>query len=448
MIALKSIISTVDKRSVKVYKNIVALFTIKGAAMLIGFVVVPLTLHYLDSTRYGIWITISTFFSWLALFDIGLGNGLRNRLAESVAKNDLTKARIYVSTTYAGLAIIFTGVYVLFYITNLFLNWTSILNTSVEFKDELSLLVRIVFLFFCIQFVLNLINTIALAKQEPALTQAFGLLSNILSLVGIYLLTEYTSGRLIYLGVLLAGVPLVTGLTINIVLFNTRYKSIKPSIKFVHFSELKSLLNIGLKFFLLQIIALIFYQTNIIIIAQLFGPVEVTPYSIAFRYFGIASFVFTTILTPYWSAITDAYTKGEISWIIKVMGSLKRIWLGLFVFVVVLFFLSNILIHIWIGDYVKVDSQLYFVMGVYVLIISLQAIYSSFLNGVGVVMIQFYTAVALAFFHIPLAIFFGRLYGIKGTLFSLIFFGIIQVIVLEIQYRKIINHSDSGIWSK
>ena len=65
----------------------------------------------------------------------------------------------------------------------------------------------------------------------------------------------------------------------------TRYKELRPSYKLICFSELKYLMDLGIKFFLIQIAAVVFYQTNSIIIAQLFGPVEVTPYSIAFKYF-------------------------------------------------------------------------------------------------------------------------------------------------------------------
>ena len=437
-----------SKRSLKAYKNIIALFAFKGVGMVIGFVLVPLTLNYLDPTRYGIWITLSTLITWLSLFNIGLGNGLRNRLAEAIAKNDVTKARIYVSTTYAGLILIFTGVYILFFIANFFLDWTAILNTSKDLKDELSLLVKIVFLFFCIQFVLNLIYTIALAKQEPALTQAFGVLGSLLSLGGIYLLTIYTHGRLIYLGVMLAGVPLITGLIISIILFNTRYKEIRPSIKFVQFSELKSLLNLGLKFFFIQIAAIIFYETNNIIIAQIFGPAEVTPYSIGFRYFGLATFVFSTILTPYWSAFTDAHTKGEIDWIKKVMKNLRLIWLGLFGFVIILFLSSGFVIKLWLGNKVAVNKELYFFIAIYVLINALSAIYSTFLNGTGKVKLQFYMAASLAVIHIPLAIFFCKQFGIIGIMFSTIIIGPISIIFYEVQYKKILHGTAKGIWNK
>ena len=51
----------------------------------ISLVMVPMTLGYVNPVQYGIWITLSSIVGWLGYFDIGFGNGLRNRFAESVA---------------------------------------------------------------------------------------------------------------------------------------------------------------------------------------------------------------------------------------------------------------------------------------------------------------------------------------------------------------------------
>ncbi|MCK7523619.1 MAG: hypothetical protein MZV64_41275 [Ignavibacteriales bacterium] len=63
--------------------------------------IVPVTLNYLGKTEYGIWLTLASILSWLINLDFGLGNGLRNKLAEALALNDIKLARIYVSTAYA-----------------------------------------------------------------------------------------------------------------------------------------------------------------------------------------------------------------------------------------------------------------------------------------------------------------------------------------------------------
>jgi O-antigen/teichoic acid export membrane protein len=338
-----------NKRSAKAYKNILGLFSLKGINIAIGFVMVPLTLNYLDSTRYGIWLTLAAIFNWFSLFDIGLGHGLRNRLVESLAKKDILKARTYISTTYAILIIIFASVFLLFWIINQFLDWTILLNTEVDYREELSLLASFVFFFFCTRFITNLIGNIALARQEPALSELINVSGRIISLLVIYLLTVLTEGRLLYVGITLTSIPVITSFFMSIVIFRTKYKDLRPAFSLINFKELKNILSLGIRFFIIQIAAIVFYQTNNIIIAQLFGPEEVTPYSIAFQYFSIASLTFTIILTPYWSAFTEAFTIGDINWIKKVMKNLKYLWIVMVCCVFILFMISEFVIKFWIG---------------------------------------------------------------------------------------------------
>ena len=61
-----------------------------------GFVSVPLTVHYLGAERYGVWLTISSLLVWVALTDFGLaGNALVNVLSEAVGNDDRGVARQY-----------------------------------------------------------------------------------------------------------------------------------------------------------------------------------------------------------------------------------------------------------------------------------------------------------------------------------------------------------------
>ncbi len=95
------------QRSIEAKKNIAASFLIKGISILISPVLVPLTIDYINPTQYGIWLTLSSIVAWFSFFDMGFGNGMRNRFAEAKANGDMLKARAYVSTTYAVLGLIF-----------------------------------------------------------------------------------------------------------------------------------------------------------------------------------------------------------------------------------------------------------------------------------------------------------------------------------------------------
>jgi len=140
-------------RSLKAKKNILISFILNGFSILVSFLLVPITLEYLNPTKYGIWLTLSSIMGWLNFFDIGLGNGLRNKLTEAFALNDLKLAKSYVSTTYAIIALITAVVYVIFLVIMPFLNWEVIFNIPIETASELNKVIIIVFTFFALRFI-------------------------------------------------------------------------------------------------------------------------------------------------------------------------------------------------------------------------------------------------------------------------------------------------------
>ena len=85
---LTSFFTQGNKRTLRAKRNITVSFISKAISIMISFIIVPLTLGYVGRVEYGIWMTISSIIAWFSFFDIGLGNGLRNKLAEALAKED------------------------------------------------------------------------------------------------------------------------------------------------------------------------------------------------------------------------------------------------------------------------------------------------------------------------------------------------------------------------
>ena len=96
-----------NKRSLVVKKNMIGSIFIKGISILIQLILVPLTLGYLSQELYGIWLTISSIMLWLNFFDVGLTLGLKNKLSEALARNEIEKGKCLVSTTYIVMILIF-----------------------------------------------------------------------------------------------------------------------------------------------------------------------------------------------------------------------------------------------------------------------------------------------------------------------------------------------------
>lgn len=236
-------------RSVKAKKNIVTAFVFKGSSIVLSLFLVPLTIHYVNPTQYGIWLTLSAIIGWFGYFDIGFGHGLRNKLTESISRRKYKLSRIYISTTYALFTIIASVILLVFLVVNPFINWTGIINTRKEMATELSILALIVLVFFCLQFVFQLIITVLTANQQPGYASLFNFLSNTLSLTIIFVLTKMTSGNLILLGLVFGLVPLFVLMISSIWFYTHDYKDFAPSVKLVRFSFIGNIFSLGFKFF-------------------------------------------------------------------------------------------------------------------------------------------------------------------------------------------------------
>lgn len=77
---IKELYSSENTRSQLMKKNIIQGAGVRGISILTSLLLVPMTIGYISSELYGIWLTLYSVIQWLSFFDIGFGNGLRNKL--------------------------------------------------------------------------------------------------------------------------------------------------------------------------------------------------------------------------------------------------------------------------------------------------------------------------------------------------------------------------------
>ncbi len=438
-------------RSIKAKKNIIASFLIKGISIAISLVLVPLTINYINPSRYGIWLTLSSIVAWFSFFDIGLTQGLRNKFAEARAKGENDLAQIYVSTTYAILAIIFCLVWVIFFIANRYLNWSHILNISETMQTEISVLAVIVFTYFCLQFVLRVITTLLIADQQPAKSSLIDVLGQVFSLIFIIILVKSTEGSLIKLGIALCLSPLLVLIGANIFFFKGQFKRYKPTLAKVKFSYAKGLFNLGVIFFIIQVAAIIQFETANIIIARNFGTTEVTSYNIVYKYFGVLHMAFMIFITPFWSASTEAYSKHDFEWIKNGIKKYNLLNIGVILLGILMLVLSKPVYDLWLGKgTVSIDFALSFWGFTFFMIGIFGSKYVYFLNGINALRIQFWTSLLSPFLYVAIAIILINYYklGVYSLFIAAILANANAYFIAPFQYYQIIVKGKKGIWIK
>jgi len=436
------------ERTIKAKKNIVFSFFIKVASILVLLLNVPIALKYVNTAQYGIWLTLSALFTWFSLLDVGFGNGLKNKLTEALAQGNIRLARIYVSTTYAIISLISLLLFCLFLFANSFLDWTKILNTDPGMARELSLAVVVVFGIFAFQFILQLLNVICLARHNTVITALIGLAGNVMGLVTLLILAKTTQGSLINLCLSIGLGPLAALLLFTLVLFTGSYKGLSPSLKLVDFTYAKDIMNLGIKFFIIQVGLIFYYNCDNLIISHILGPQAVTPYNIALRYFNVITLVSSILMMPFWSAFTDAHAKEDFQWIKDTVRKLEKICLLIFAGGLVMLFISPVVYRIWIGDKVDIPLELSAVVVICLVLRAFRTVYCYYMNGVGKIMLQVYLTVIAGLVNVPLAIFLCKKMGATGVILATTVVCTVSAYFEITQYRKLINNTAKGIWNK
>jgi O-antigen/teichoic acid export membrane protein len=438
-----------DQRSNMVKKNMLFSFLLKGISILISLLLVPLTLHYLNTAEYGIWLTLSSILSWISFFDIGLGNGLRNKLTEALSLGDKERAKTYVSTTFAFLFLIMIIFFIIFFFVNFSLRWDIILNTPSYMAKELVTIVNIVVAFFCMQFIFKTVGIIFISHQKTALSDLLTVSGSAFSLIIIYLLTLFTDGSLSYVAIAFSGAPTIIFVIAYIVVFYiSQYRFLRPRLIYMKFSKSKDLIGLGVQFFIIHIAGLVMYTTSNIIITQILGPEQVTVYNIAYKYFSISIMLFTIIQAIMWSAYTDAWVRQDLLWIKRAIKRMLQLWLLFIGFSIFLFIVAPIVYQLWIGDSVNITYGLSLACAIWGIVNNWCSIWVNFINGVGKMKLQLYSSIVLSVLFIPLAIFFCKNFGIIGIVMNSILGMLPGCILSPIQFYKLINNTAKGIWNK
>lgn len=442
--------SSADTRSKKMYKNTAAMIGIRGISMILTLISAPIMLHHVDRADYGVLLTLTSIVGWVGYMDIGLGNGLRNKLPEFIANNDFNSAKKIVSSCYATLAIYVALIITVFLIISPFVDWLEVLNSPTSDAKEIRELTNVVFIAFCIQFLLGLLNSILFAYQMPAFQSLFTFVGQALALIALIIqVFVFNITSVLQIGVVNSIIPPLVLFCGSIGLFRTKLRKIAPSLKYVDLKSVSGILGLGMKFFVLQMITIVLFQANSIIIARVVNPEAVVEYNLAFKYVSLLTMIFTIVITPVWSATTDAYIRNDFTWIKKTISFSQKVCIISIIIGILMLFVSKFIYGIWLGkDAIDIS---YSTTGLILLCISfemLYKVYGTIINGTGKVFAQMILTGIIAIIYIPLALLLGSSWGLSGVLIANVIVFAVNYIWAKMQCNKLINQTATGIWNK
>jgi O-antigen/teichoic acid export membrane protein len=319
-----------------------------------NLVIIPLVLHSLGQEQFGIWAVIMSLNAVTGFADLGLGNGLVNRLA--TVRHNESNPKITVGSGLYSLAGAGAMVLALTVVCYTWLPWASLLHISPALADPS----RRAFLAWgcctALSIPLSCAQKIQLAWQENERIGAWQAFSAILALSAAAAVTRL-SPSLPNFVLAAAGSQCLMLLTSNVVEFYFRRPWLRPGL-FDFRPEVSAVIaKSGGKLALLQAFSYLGFFSDSLLIAHNQGTVAAAKYSVMTRVYSLV-FLGQYFTAPLWSAFANAYGRGEWLWMRTIFRRSVYGALILGLCTSVLFLGTKSAVRIWLGDSMQPDLLL------------------------------------------------------------------------------------------
>lgn len=432
-----------------VIENITKSLLVKVASVISNVLLVPITIGYLSPAAFGVWMTISSIMAWLSVMDIGLGHGLKNKVTELTVLGNRDLAREQVGGVFYVYGLITIIVVPIISILVYCISIKSALNADIASEVELKLVVFISAVSSVVLFSLRSVGLLYSALQKTWINDLCQGLGSITSLIGVFILVKFDGSRsILHLSIAYAVLPIVVYLLAGLHLFTIEAPDLLPKIKDMKLCQAKEAVQMGLKFFLLQMIGLVLFSTTTIIVAHVGNSIDVACYNVASRLISPFGQAFNIFISPLWPAFAAAQRAGDLAWIRSVIKKMRKAWLLSIPVYVGIVLASGTIYSIWIGKSLTVPFAVTAWVSVYYLANSYMGIHVSYLNGVGKLKLQITLGLVLVLGFALLSVMMSQIYGYVGVIICSSVICVIYALVMGYQVSKITDGTAGGVWNE
>ena len=386
----------------------------------VGLLSVPLTIGYLGSERYGLWMTALSLNAVLTFLDIGLTPTLMNRMAEAHARGDGDGFR-RLAAAGIGIGAALFGACAVAACVALFLPWQPLLHIHDPLAvREAPRLVAVLVLAYGAGAALAGVEGVFAARLQivkprvyafAAALGSFGLLLIGVRLrVGLPLLALLTSAT-----TALYRLPLLAELSLREAgLLRPRWLELK--------AILGELLPVSTLYLGIQIASVVMSSLPNVVLAREVSLAEVASFSVAMRVVAVPLSVVTAMVPVVWPAFTVAWARGELSWLRRRLSLACWATCGvLSFFVVFIGFAGPALVRWWTHGKAEAGPPLLVALGAWMVAQALVHWLSTFLHSITDFRFELFCFAAAALLTLALAVPLTHAHGPVGLALAMAF---------------------------
>lgn len=390
----KIIQTLANENDKELLKNVFWAFVIKGFALIIQIFTLPAYIIFFDNQNVlGIWFTLLSVVSWIFTFDLGIGNGLRNKLVVAVVNKDEDEIKKTISSAYISIGFLLIIIMTVLQYANRHINWNLLLNIDVSYisSKSLSIAIYITLIGVLVQFLLKTVSSILYALQLSSINNLLALITSATQLVYVLLAPnrgiEINFINMAIAHALCVNIPL---LIITILVFRgKKLRGCYPRIRYFDMNKAREILKLGSTFLWAQVMFMILTSTNEYLITYFTAPEHVVTYQIYNRLFTVVGSLAILALTPMWSAITKSVVEKNYLWMKNMYRCLHYGVAITILFEIITVLSSQMIFNIWLGDNsIQVDYLVATIFALYGSIFIWQTVESTIACGTGRMKVQ------------------------------------------------------------
>jgi O-antigen/teichoic acid export membrane protein len=413
----------------KILKSTLVGLVAKCVGMLGVIILTPLMLQRLGHSGYGIWMTISSATALLGFMDLGIGNNLMGLIAINIEKREVIR-RLITQSYLAQLLLVSVLLVVMIAVYHL-TNWLALFKLEHASPDVRQTFV-VMFSFFLVSLVSNTVYIIQRGLQRSDLANAWQLLSNIASIIFLYIVLR-RSNSMILVAFGTFGVPVCLGL-LNTIWFLTKKRLLYLDLSVIRLGEIFRLLRGGMIILYLQVVAMLAFQTDTLILAHYMTYEDVSRFSILVKLFSVPAIITGIYFQTLWPAYTHALGQGNWKWIKRTFYYSLFLSCGLIlIYCLGVYWGKDVVFKYWLKTDWVFPLELFVLFGLWTLVSNIDSNIGIILNGLRQFRIQVVLASVMMAANLVLSVLLVQRQGMSGviwgTVLSTIVFSLIPFMI-------------------
>ncbi len=367
-------------------------------------VIIPLALHALGASGFGLWGAATSLAFLAPMLDLGLGAALISQVARAWADGDRRLASDLVGTGLMGTVAM----------AMLVLAGGSLLVSLSTAGPE-----RAVFMLAVAGLALNVpfstANNIWIGLQKGYVAGCWDMVQTLLSAGGLLWAALSGAGVIVLVAAFYGGIVVASALSLTHLLL--AHPELRPARLRVPAAIWRAVLGKGGLFFLITALGVLAYSLDNVLALVILGPVASAQMAIALRIGVNAIGIIASLTQPLWPAFVDAHAKGDDAWTRATLLRGTAIVTGITATgAIILVTVGEPLLRLWLGKDLGLGGPLLGATAFWVFALAVPRVAALMLNALSILRLQVLALGAATGLGLALKYAFAGYFGVTGIL--------------------------------